>query len=79
VPISLPGYAMVGAARIDLLGIKLEQFVLLSPSGISDIAIAVPNDPLLVGFAFDVQSVDVDFTNGVLYWAQNDVEVAVLL
>jgi hypothetical protein len=76
-PISLPGYAMVGAARVDLLGVKFEQFVLLSPSGTSDLAIAVPNDPQLVGFPFDVQSVDVDFANGVVYWAQNDIEAAV--
>ena len=76
-PVALPGFARIGEARIDIANILLDSIALLGAGGSSDFALAVPADAALVGFAFDVQAVDVDFATSTVWWAQNDQEVSI--
>ena len=77
VPVTLPGTAVNGLLRLSTNGLLIGAAGVLGSSGRSAVfPMPVPNDPLLVGFSFDVQGVDIDAA-GVFTLADNDVEIVV--
>jgi hypothetical protein len=59
VPVTLPGMVVNGLLRLDVNGLLVGAAGVLDVSGRSPIVpMPVPNNPLLVGFSFDVQGVD---------------------
>ena len=77
VPVTLPGTAVNGLLRLSTNGLLIGVAGVLGSSGRSAVLpMPVPNDPLLVGFTFDVQGVDIDAA-GAFTLADNDVEIAV--
>ncbi|MEQ1633253.1 MAG: formylglycine-generating enzyme family protein [Planctomycetota bacterium] len=75
--IVVPGFTSSGSARVDLASVVRESWFALDASLQASWSIEIPNDSTFLGFAFDVQSVDVDFVANAIAWADNDVEVAV--
>ena len=76
-PVPIPGFSSLGLARFDLFNIRRDATGLLDASGSNAFQIAIPPDNFLAGLAFDVQSVDLNLFTNTLYWASNDVEVAI--
>ncbi|MCU0863720.1 MAG: formylglycine-generating enzyme family protein [Planctomycetes bacterium] len=77
VPVTLPGVVVNGLLRLDVNGLLVGAAGVLDASGRSAIVpMPVPNNPLLVGFSFDVQGVDIDAA-GVFTLADNDIEIVV--
>ena len=72
--VPIPGFPSIGLCRVDLFTADLAP-VLLDGSGSLTTALAIPNNPALWGFEFDVQAVDLDFFTLTLRWAENDLEV----
>ena len=72
--VPIPGFPSIGLCRVDLFTAELAP-VLLDGSGSLTTALAIPNNPALWGFEFDVQAVDLDFFTLTLRWAENDLEV----
>ncbi|MBM3963351.1 MAG: PKD domain-containing protein, partial [Planctomycetes bacterium] len=68
------GFPSIGLCRVDLFTADLAP-VLLDGSGSLTTALAIPNNPALWGFEFDVQAVDLDLFTLALRWAENDLEV----
>ena len=76
-PVPIPGFDSLGVARVDLNNVLLSSRGLLDASGAHRLRFFVPVDPYLVGLPFDVQSVDLTLLPQAVYWASNDLEVAV--
>ena len=77
VPVTLPGVVVNGLLRLSVNGLLVGAAGVLDASGRSPIVpMPVPNNPLLVGFSFDVQGVDIDAA-GVFTLADNDLELVV--
>jgi formylglycine-generating enzyme required for sulfatase activity len=77
VPVSLTGVVVNGLLRLSANGLLVGAAGVLDTSGRSGVLpMPVPNDPLLVGFSFDVQGVDLDAA-GVFTLADNDLEIVV--
>lgn len=75
-PLSIPG-VVEGVLRLDPLGYGVLGIGVLDASGRSPaLTFPVPNDPLLVGAAFDVQGADVDDA-GLITLSDNDLEIEV--
>jgi formylglycine-generating enzyme required for sulfatase activity len=72
--VPIPGFPSIGLCRVDLFSAELAP-VLLDGSGSLTTALAIPNQPTLWGFEFDVQAVDLDLYTLALRWAENDLEV----
>lgn len=75
-PITLPGFVRVGQSRIDIANLLIDSLAVLG-SGSSDLVLPIPADAAFVGYQFDVQAVDVDFSTSTVWWAQNDEEVTI--
>lgn len=75
VPIS--GFTSAGDVRVDISNLLVSHFTLLDSSLTSVFTLSVPADPYLVGYPFDVQTVDADFGVNDLAWSDNDVEIAI--
>lgn len=75
--VPIPGFSSFGECFVDLFSIQLQTFVLLNGSGVSDLTVQMPSDPYLIGLPFDVQAVDLSHEASTVYWADNDVEVAI--
>lgn len=75
--LQVPGFSVVGDVRMDLANIRIQELVLLGPTGNSPLTVAIPSDPIFLGYEFDVQSVDIDFVSNRIYLAANDVEAVI--
>lgn len=77
VPLTVPGLTVVGLARIDATNFVSTDFGVYDPSGTVSSTLAIPNRPLFIGYALDVQTIDLDGTTSTLYLADNDVQFAI--
>ncbi len=75
--IATSGFAVSGAARIDVSNFFTSNPVWLGPGTQDTWCLPVPNRGALLGFAFDVQTIDVDFAGGAIAFGDNDVETEV--
>jgi formylglycine-generating enzyme required for sulfatase activity len=77
VPVSLPGSTVNGLARVDLANFTVATAGILDSSGLTpSFPVPVPNAPSLVGFAWDLQSVDLG-TASVWTFADDDLAMVV--
>lgn len=77
VPLSVPGLTVNGLVRVDLANaVSVVSGVLLSSGATPDLQLPIPNDPLIVGYAWDLQGVDLSGAN-VLTLADDDLEIVV--
>ncbi|MCA8970038.1 MAG: hypothetical protein KDC95_09655 [Planctomycetes bacterium] len=73
--LDLPIAFLRGSLRIDLAGFANPALLvgILSPTGRSTTGLPIPNDPTFLGQTIDLQSLEVDFINFLLYLGDNDV------
>ena len=76
-PLQIPGLTIAGTAQIDAAQVWLQSFSLLSAAGASEWSVAIPFQPIFVGVAFDVQSLDLDSATSTIHWAQSDAELTI--
>lgn len=77
VPLAVPGLTVTGLVRVDLANaIPAASGVLTNTGVTADVAVTIPNNPLLVGFAWDLQGADLSPAN-VLTLAEDDLPVVV--
>ena len=76
-PLQIPGLTIAGTAQIDAAQVWLQSFSLLSAAGASEWSVAIPFQPIFVGVAFDVQSLDLDSATSTVHWAQSDAELTI--
>ncbi len=76
-PLQIPGLTIAGTAQIDAAQVWLQSFSLLSAAGASEWSVAIPFQPIFVGVAFDVQSLDLDSATSTIHWAQSDAELMI--
>jgi hypothetical protein len=77
VPLAIPGFTSIGLARIDPFGLLADHVTVLDNTGSTTWAMPIPNVPAAVGFAFDVQTLDLDFGTNQMAWADNDIAAVV--
>jgi len=78
VPLVVPGFSTFGLLRVapnQLIGNV--PWVAGGGAGTAEMTLLIPANLALVGFPFDVQTLDLDFQTSALYLSDNDVEVAV--
>lgn len=77
VPIAVPGLTVNGLVRVDLANAVSAASGVLTAHGMTpDLQVPIPSDPLLVGYAWDLQGVDLSSAN-VLTLAANDLPIVV--
>jgi formylglycine-generating enzyme required for sulfatase activity len=76
-PLQIPGLTIAGTAQIDVAQVWVQSFSLLSAAGASEWSVAIPSQPIFVGVAFDVQSLDLDSATSTIHWAQSDAELTI--
>jgi formylglycine-generating enzyme required for sulfatase activity len=77
VPLSVPGLTVNGLVRVDLANaVPVVSGVLASSGMTPDLQVPIPNDPRIVGYAWDLQGVDLSGAN-VLTLADDDLEIVV--
>ena len=76
-PLQIPGLTIAGTAQIDAAQVWLQSFSLLSAAGASEWSVAIPFQPIFVGVAFDVQSLDLDSVTSTIHWARSDAELTI--
>ena len=76
-PLQIPGLTIAGTAQIDAAQVWLQSFSLLSAAGASEWSVAIPFQPIFVGVAFDVQSLDLDSATSTIHWARSDAELTI--
>ena len=74
----VPPFFWNGLARIDVAAIFLSYGFVLGPSGTMSCTLSVPSDPVFVGFQFDAQTLDLDVSQLVLSFSDNDVQAEIL-
>ncbi|MBI5852806.1 MAG: hypothetical protein HZB39_17480 [Planctomycetes bacterium] len=74
---SIPGVTVAGAMRVDPLAFLAPFAGVFSSAGVVAHSLQVANDPALVGYAFDLQGVDLDATNGVLSFCDDELALVV--
>ncbi len=74
-PLASSGLSSNGSLRIDALRLLHSEAFQLDGTGIRSWALFVPPDAQLLGFAFDVQTVDLQGSS--LQWSDNDLELVV--
>ena len=78
VPVTLPGYAVQGLARVDLANTVLATASVLDATGRAPAwGGTIPNDPLLVGFRWDLQGVDLDVATSTITFADDELAMVV--
>ncbi|HEX6811978.1 MAG TPA: SUMF1/EgtB/PvdO family nonheme iron enzyme [Planctomycetota bacterium] len=75
--IAVPGFTVQGLARVDLAGSVMAFLGVLGTSGSVAHGLAVPNDPNLIGYAWDLQGVDLEFATATLSFADNELTLRV--
>ena len=76
-PVVVPGFTVVGDARIDQTNFLAPYSGLLNGSGSVSHSLAVPNSVGFLGYPFDLQSIDLDPSTYTLYLADNDLAVVI--
>jgi len=74
-PITVPGFTVHGVARVDPNNFVSAHAGLLGPSGTVAHNLAVPNDPSFLGYAWDLQSVDLAIASSDLFFADNELQL----
>ena len=75
--LQIPGFTVQGLVRIDPSNFQ-EMFVgVLDASGHLTRGVALPNDPLLVGLTFDLQSVDLALSTSTLTFSDNELMLTI--
>lgn len=77
VAIPVPGFVLIGEARINVFDMILDWTGFLDASGSLVRSVSIPNSPVFSGFAFDVQALDVDLRTNTIFWSRNDAEVRI--
>jgi formylglycine-generating enzyme required for sulfatase activity len=77
--IPIPGFASIGLIQANLFTIYSQRLAQLVDPRSLQIQLTMPNDPLLVGFPFDVQTADVSLFTNTIFWANNDLALTVQL
>lgn len=77
--VTVPGFTVFGDARIDQTNFLAPFTGVLNASGSVTHSLAVPNDPFFLGYAFDLQSIDLDSNTNSLYLADNDLAIVITL
>lgn len=77
VPFLVPGFATFGLLRLDSGQLQIGATGAFDASGTAAVALPVPDDVALLGFAFDLQSVDLDLASLSLHFADNDLALTV--
>ncbi len=77
VPVVVPGFTVNGFARVDPIGFVIAFSGQLGPAGSVTHGIAVPNDPSLIGYALDLQAVDVDVAATAVFLSDNELALSV--
>ena len=76
-PLAVPGLSVNGRVRVDLANAISAASGVFTITGLTaDLLVPIPNDPLLVGDAWDLQGVDLSPTN-VLTLADDDLPIVV--
>jgi formylglycine-generating enzyme required for sulfatase activity len=73
----VPGFTVQGLARIDPFGFETAFLGVLGTSGSVAHSLAVPNVPSLVGYAWDLQSLDLEVATATLRFADNELTLQV--
>lgn len=73
VSVTVPGFVVHGLARVDPNNSISVASGLLGPSGTTSTSLAIPNAPSFLGYAWDLQSVDLAFASSEFYFADNDL------
>src|SRR5262245_27928794 len=76
-PLTIPGFTVNGLMRIDQFNFQDLFTGVLTATGAMTNSIGVPNEPLLVGFAFDLQSIDLALATNTLTFADNELSLEV--
>jgi hypothetical protein len=76
-PVAVPGLVVLGAARVNPLSSFTAFAGVLGATGSVVHALPVPASPAVLGFGFDLQSLDLSLATGTLAFADNDLTVAV--
>lgn len=75
--IAVPGWTVQGLARVNPQSFLTLFTGVLGPTGSVAHALPVPNDPSLLGLAFDLQGIDWSLANSTLAFADDDLLVTV--
>ncbi len=73
--ITVPGFVVHGVARVDPGNSVSVVSGLLGPGGRMSTSLAVPNAPVFLGYAWDLQSVDLAIATNDLYFADNELQM----
>lgn len=76
-PITVPGFTVNGSALVDPINFVAAWTGVLSPSGSIVNNFAIPSHPSFLGYPFDLQSLDLEFSTSSLYFADNELNVVV--
>lgn len=73
----VPGFTVEGLARIDPLSVLTPFLGVLGTSGSVAHSVGVPNVPSLVGYAWDLQGLDLEVATATLRFADNELTLQV--
>ncbi len=76
-PVVVPGFTVVGDARIDQNNFLAPWTGVLSASGSVTHTLLVPTSASFFGYPFDLQTIDLDASTNTLYLADNDLALVV--
>lgn len=76
-PITVPGFTVNGDARVDPVNFVAAWTGVLTASGSVINNFAIPSHPSFLGYPFDLQSLDLDFSTNSLYFADNELNIVV--
>ncbi|MDO8349388.1 MAG: SUMF1/EgtB/PvdO family nonheme iron enzyme, partial [Planctomycetota bacterium] len=74
-PITVPGFTVHGVARVDPNNFVSTFSGLLGPSGTVSHSLAIPNAPSFLGYAWDLQSIDLAIASNTLSFADNELQL----
>ena len=76
-PLALPGFTSRGHVRVDLAQPLWTSIWLASANASQSFSVPIPVDAVFMGFAYDAQTVDVDFAARDVVWSDNDLELTI--
>lgn len=74
-PITVPGWTVNGELRIDWLSAIIGNNGLLPAGNLVSDALSIPVQPTLLGFAFEVQTYDLNLPTATASFSDNDLEI----
>jgi len=75
--LSVPGFTLHGAIRVDPQTAVTSAMGVLGASGTVAHSLAIPNHPSFVGYAWDQQSVDLGISTSTLWFADNELTLSI--